>query len=427
MKKAVLLVLALAVLVAAGYYIYQKKQDTGKSNYVTEKAQVGDITSSVSATGKLQPKVFVLVGTEVSGTIRNLYVDYNSEVKKGQVLLKLDPETFKTQVDQARANLDNAKAKLKELEVARDMNRSDVKTSTDQKKATLDKAKADYERSRKLFDKGMVARQDLDAAQETYLVDKSQYEQTLADVAKNDVTDAQIAEAKAAVDQARANYHTAETNLSKSVIRAPMVGVIVDRNVEVGQTVAASFNTPTLFTVGDLSVMQVQISIDEADVGQVAIGQEARFTVDTFPDKVFTGRVSKVYYSPVTVQNVVTYTGIIDVKNPERQLRPGMDANIKIITSQKKGVLLIPSAALRVKLGTGKEKKGVQGGGKTVWVMKAGKPEPVKVKTGVTDFVNTEVLSGLNAGDDVVVDVLAAGEKKSQGQSGAPHGGPMRM
>jgi HlyD family secretion protein len=428
MKKAVLLVLAVAVLAGAGYYIYHKKTGQGKSEYVTEKAQVGDVTSSVSATGKLNPKVTVLVGTEVSGTVRRISVDYNSVVKKGQVLLALDQEIFRTQVDQARASLRNAESKHRELVAGREMNRSDVKTSIDQKKAALDKAEADYQRSQELFDRGMIARQDLDSAREAYLVSKSQSEQSLANTAKNNVTDAQIAEAKAMVDQARANLRTADTNLSKTVITAPMDGVVVDRNIEVGQTVAASFNTPTLLTIGELKMMQVEVSIDEADVGQVAVGQKARFTVDAFPDKVFMGKVSKIYYAPVTVQNVVTYTGIIDVENPEILLRPGMTANVKIITSQKKGVLLVPSAALRVKMGNAKKTKpAAGGGGRTVWVMKAGKPEPVKVTTGVTDFVNTEITSGLSAGDDVVVDVLGAGEKKNQGQGGAPRGGPMRM
>ena len=357
MKKIIIIAVVLAALAAVAGYLYTGKKALDPKDYVVEKAHVGDITSSVSATGKLQAKVTVLVGTEVSGTIRQIMVDYNYPVRKGQVLLKLDQELFRAQVDQARANLMNAQAKLREMESGRGMTRSGVLTSIDQKKATLDKANADFNRNRQLLKKGYIAQQDFDAMQEAYLVAKSQYEQAKAETDKNDVTDAQIAEARAAVKQAQASLQTSETNLSKTVIKSPMDGVVIDRTVEVGQTVAASFSTPNLLTIGDLSVMQVAISIDEADVGQAKVGQKATFTVDAFPNRVFEGTLSQIYYAPVTVQNVVTYTGIVEVNNENGLLRPGMTANVKIITGQKKGVLVIPMSALRVKLGSGKEGK----------------------------------------------------------------------
>ncbi len=420
-KKIVIIIAVIAACLLVFGLIYKKKKTFNPKDYAVAKAHIGDVTASVSATGKLQAKTTVLVGTEVSGTIRKITVDYNSPVKKGEVLLKLDQELFRAQVDQARANLENAQAKLNEMESNRGMTKSGVQTSIDQAKATLDKTKADYRRDRILIKTGSVARSDLDTAREAYLNARSQYANAKANTDKNLVLDAQIAEAKAAVSQARASLETAETNLSKTVIISPMNGVVIDKQVEVGQTVAASFSTPNLLTIGDLSVMQVAISIDEADVGQAKVGQKVRFTVDAFPEHVFRGILSQIYYSPVTVSNVVTYTGIVEVKNKGGLLRPGMTANIKIITGQKKRVLLIPSSALRVRLPgeakTKKEKGGERGDWHTVWVMQKDGPHPVRVKTGLTDLVNTEITSGLKAGEPVITDYFGKGEAAR-----GPHG-----
>jgi HlyD family secretion protein len=427
MKRIIEIAVVMAVVAAVVGFLYTRKKAFDPKDYVVENARIGDITSSVSATGKLQAKVTVLVGTEVSGTIRQIMVDYNYPVKKGEVLLKLDQELFQAQVDQARANLMNAQAKLQEMESNRGMTSSGVVTSIDQAKANLAKAEADYKRDQILIKTGSTSQQELDTTRQTYTVDKSLYEQALAEKDKNAVLDAQIAGARASVGQARASLQTAETNLSKTVITSPMDGVVIDKAVEVGQTVAASFSTPNLLTIGDLSVMQVAVSIDEADVGQTKVGQKASFTVDAFPDHVFEGTLSQIYYSPVTVQNVVTYTGIVEVRNEKGLLRPGMTANVKIITGQKKNVLLIPSSALRVKLGSGKEGKAVKGlghGGQTVWVMQKGGPKPVQVNTGLTDFTNVEVISGLKEGDPVVTDYLGA--KSKPGVGSGPHG-YMRM
>ena len=429
MKKVLILVAALLVLAGGGFYIYKKKASSEEGKYITQPVKRGDIVSSVSATGKLQAKVSVLVGTEVSGTIRQILVDYNYPVKKGQVLVKLDQELFTAQADQARANLMSAQARLREMEAGRGMQRSGVKTTIDEKKANMDKTEADLKRNQTLFDKGMISRADLDASRQAYLVSKAQYEQASAETDKNEVTDAQIAEARAAVKQAQASLRTSETNLSKTVIRSPMDGVVIDRTVEVGQTVAASFSTPNLLTIGDLAIMQVEVSIDEADVGQAKVGQKAHFTVDAFPDRVFEGTLAKIYYAPVTVQNVVTYTGIVEVANKDGSLRPGMTANVKIITSEKKDVLLIPNSALRVKIDkTANERKSkVAPGMKKVWVLKDKKPQEVKVKLGVTDFTNTEVISGIAEGDDVIVDTVGKPADGTGGTGGSRRGGMMRM
>jgi HlyD family secretion protein len=426
-KYAIMLIVVLAI--AAGTYFAFGSSGKDKGKYVTEAAATGDITASISATGKLNPKVSVLVGTEVSGTIREIMVDYNSPVKKGQVLVKLDQDIFRTQVDQARAKAASAKAHVDELVAGRDMMKSGVRTDIDQKKANFDKASADFKRREQLFSKGMISREELDASQEVFLVAQSAYAQSKADSAKNEVTDAQINSAKADYNQARASLQSSETNLSKTVIKAPMDGVVIDKPIEVGQTVAASFNTPNLLQIGDLGVMQVEISIDEADVGQTKVGQKAQFTVDAFPQKVFEGTLSKIYNAPVTVQNVVTYTGIVEVKNPGGLLRPGMTANVKVITSEKEGVLSIPNAALRVKVGDGvKKTKKKTRGTKMVWVLRDGKPASADIVTGVTDLVNTEVISGLKPGDKVLVESpetdKTAAKAKSAGGGG--HGGPMR-
>jgi len=405
MKKVIAGLVVLALAAAGGYYLYSKRTGSENAGIVTEQVRRGDITSSVSATGRLTAKVSVLVGTEVSGTIRELAVDYNSAVKKGQVLIRLDQELFRAQVEQAKARVASAEASLAQLESTRDMNRSEVKTNIEQTEATARKASADAERNKLLFDKGVISRSDLDSILKDEAVAMAQYNQALAARGKYASIDAQIDAAKAAVNEARAGLNTAETNLGKSVIRAPMDGVVIAKNVEVGQTVAASFNTPTLLEIGDLSVMEVDVSIDEADVGRTAVGQDVEFTVDAFPEKVFKARLVEIHYAPVEVQNVITYDGIVDVDNPEGLLRPGMTANVNIITSRKKDVLMIPSAALRVRMGA-QEKPGKppEPGMRLVWVVRGEKPVPVYIKTGVTDFTNTEVLSGLKEGDLVVVE-----------------------
>lgn len=423
MKKPVIWVALLAALAVAGYVTYTKNNAASETSYVMEAVGRGDITAQVSATGRLDPKVSVLVGSEVSGTIRQIYVDNNSVVKKGQVLVRLDQDVIKGQVEQVRARVASAQAQLKQTESGREMNRSQVKTNIDQTKSAAQKASADLERSKLLFGRGMIARAELDAAMDAEAVAMAKYNQSLANKGNYDVIDAQIEAARSVVREAKAALATAETNLSKTVITSPMDGIVISRNVEVGQTVAASFSTPELLNIGDLSVMEVDVSIDEADVGRVKVGQSAKFTVDAFPGREFAGKVSEIYYAPVVVQNVVTYSGIVEVENPDRVLRPGMTANVEVVTSQKKGVTVVPNAALRVRLDI-PEAKDVRppAGKRTVWVMKGKKPAPAFIETGITDYVNTEVISGLNVGDEVIVDALGAGEKPSTTQGRRPGG-----
>lgn len=424
MKKAGIWLAVIAALAVIGYFAYTNSSGGETEEYVTEAVTKGSLSSFVSATGKVNPKVSVLVGSEVSGTIRQIYVDNNSVVKKGQVLVRLDQETFTAQLEQAEAKLASAEAHVKELDSSREQKRASVKNTIDEKESLAQKAAADAERQKLLYKRGAISRQDMDNALSAETVALAQYRQSLADKANYDVIDAQIEVARASAREARAGVTSAKTNLSKTVITAPMDGVVINRNVEVGQTVAASFSTPELMDIGDLGVMEVEVSIDEADVGRAMVGQDAKFTVDAFPGKEFRGKLSEVYYAPVEVQNVVTYSGIVEVENPERTLRPGMTANVEIITAERKDALLIPNAALRVKLDLPEARDlNPPPGKRVVFVLKDGKPTPAFIETGVTDFVHTEVVSGLYEGDQVVVESIGEGEEsKRQETTRRPRG-----
>jgi len=356
--------------------IGDKKTEEGFS---TAKVTKGDIVQTVSATGTVNPVAMVLVGTQVSGTIKHIYVDFNSPVKKGQVIAEIDPSLFEAQVEQARANVLVAKANLKKAE------------------ATLADAAKNLERTKTLFAKDLIARSELDTAETNY--------QTAL---------AQVGAAKAQLAQAEAALKSAETNLRYTKIVSPVDGVVISRNVDVGQTVAASFQTPTLFTIArDLTKMQINTNVAEADIGKIAVGQTVNFTVDAYPDEVFHGQVSQIRLAPTNIQNVVTYDVVILVDNPELKLKPGMTANVSIITAERRGVLRVPNSALRIsleRLGGGAESK-PEGPG--VWVLEKGKPRFVKVTLGVSDGNYTEVVSGLAEGQEVIIDTKTKAQQKS--------------
>jgi len=325
--------------------------------YQTAPLRYADITETVSANGTLNPVTVVNVGTQVSGTVQAINVDFNSRVKAGEVLLRLDPTLFKAQVAQSRAAVQSAEA-------------------------NLFLAQANESRGRTMQKDGYVTKADLDQL-----------------VAARKAAAAQLAVAKAQLQHD-------EANLSYTVIRSPIDGVIINRVVDVGQTVAASFQTPTLFQIGqNLKKMQIDATVDEADIGQIKTGERARFTVDAFPDKRFMGAVTQVRLNPTTVQNVVTYDVVIQVDNPEEKLLPGMTAYVDIVVKEHKHVLVVPNAALRVSLGPGAPKPQAQGAGQgVIYVLEEGKPRAVTVRTGISDSRNTEVAAGgLKAGDEVVV------------------------
>jgi len=396
----------------------------GKQNeqYKTEKASRGDVTMSVTATGTLSAVTTVQVGSQVSGVISRLYADFNSHVKKGQLLAELDPTPFQQTVDQRLA----------------DVTKSQVEAAN---------ARITYDRQKRLTAAGLAAQADLDAA-------KTAYEGAQAQVA-----------------QSRAALSSAQTNLHYTKIVSPIDGVVVDRAYDVGQTVAASFQAPTLFQIAqDLTKMQVQADVDQSDIGRIQVGQFSRFTVDSYPDETFRGRISQIRLNATVSQNVVTYPVIIEVPNPDEKLRPKMTANVTISVARVQNVLRIPNGALRFRpegvkepapatasggqsaasnapdqnrgmaqlaqrggpgaagaaggLGRGWRRGGGQQEKKqqTVYILDANKkPQPVQIRTGITDGRYTEVVDGnLKEGQDVITGLATT---KVEATSGSPFGG----
>ncbi|MGQ9744559.1 MAG: efflux RND transporter periplasmic adaptor subunit [Dissulfurimicrobium sp.] len=376
MKK---IAVAIAIIIALGlswFFFIRGGKDVPKFKTVAVKK--GDIKASVTATGTVNAVKTVDVGTQVSGTIKYIYADFNTIVKKDALLAQIDPTLFEAQVQKARANLNAGKANLEKA------------------RAIMVDAKRTLERNQELFSKDLIARSDLDTAETNYETAK-----------------AQMRSYEAQIDQLKADLRYAETNLQYTRILSPVNGVVVSRKVNVGQTVAASFQTPTLFTIAeDLTKMQIDTNIDEADIGKIAVGQDAEFTVDAYPGLLFKGKVSEVRIAPTTIQNVVTYDVVVRVDNPELKLKPGMTANVSVITESKRGVLLVQNAALRFKPADISGWETVKGQG--VWVLdEKDQPKRVAITTGITDGTNTEIVSGrLKEGDRVIVDTL----DKSKGQ-----------
>jgi HlyD family secretion protein len=418
------------------------KFETKKApQYYTEKVQKGDIQNVVQATGTINAVTTVQVGSQVSGTIRTLYADFNSHVKKGQVIAQIDPSLFKGALLQAQANLANAQANL-----------TAAKANLDKAQAAAVQAKLDFNRYTTLAAEGVVPTQQLDTARAT-----SQSADAAVGAAK-----AQVTQAAAQVQQSSAAVKVAQTNLDYTTIRSPIDGTVVARSVDVGQTVAASLQAPTLFTIAqDLTKMQVYVSTDESDVGSISTGQEVRFTVDAFPKNSFKGKVSAVRLNATTVQNVVTYTTVVDFANPEMKLFPGMTAYVTIPVAQATDVVKVPNGALRFtpdltaqqisdlyqKAGIAasagaRGRKAAQGtqqasaqqtaGQATtaiVWKLNADKSlEPVQIKLGITDHTTTEVAQvvkgSLNPQDLVITG--AASNKGASAASAAPGMGGAR-
>jgi HlyD family secretion protein len=379
----------------------------------------GDVVASVSATGTLEPVTTVQVGTQVSGTIKALHADFNSEVRRGEVVAELEPSLFQTQVDQAQATLVRLEA---------DADRASVEVEDTQGK---------LRRAQELSDQKLIARTDLETAQ-----------------AAARQAEASAKSAAAQITQARAALNQSEVTLGHTVIRAPIDGIVISRSVDVGQTVAASMQAPTLFVIAqDLTRMQVSASIDEADIGHIVAGQGVSFRVDAYPNETFSGTVSQVRLEPKTEQNVVSYTTIISVPNPGLKLKPGMTANVTVRIATDAGVLRVPNAALRFRppaelvalsgsnpseaagrrtagagpraANTGEPHAANAGGSNgpafgRVWVMRDGAVQEVRVRTGVTDGVQTAVREGdLREGDRVITAVadLAASATPAAGAS----------
>ena len=401
-KKLFVLLILVTVLAVGGFFLFRHKGNNVQ--FKTEKVTRGYLRAAVTATGTVSAVTTVLVGTQVSGTIKELFVDFNSPVKKGQLLAQIDPAIPEANVAQARANLMAAEAGVEKAAAA-----------------LLD-AKRIYERNQSLFARNYIARSDLDTSE------------TNAQAAV-----AQVSVAKAQVQQNKAALQQAETTLFYTRILSPVDGTVISRNVDIGQTVAASFQTPTLFSIAqDLTRMQIDTNVDEADIGKVRVGQAVQFTVDAYPDAMFPGKVSEIRNAPTTVQNVVTYDVVIKVANPEGKLKPGMTANVSIITAEEQAALKIPNAALRFKLTSPEAPSGSgRGGGaapnrptppagavtgqggsgpriQAVWVLDARTPRSVPLTAGISDGNYTAILTGdIKEGDAVIVEALGSAKKEA--------------
>lgn len=396
-KKLIIWGVIVAVVIILLVALFALK--SGKSHDMmlnTEPAKLDSIEVTVTATGEIQPVYKVDVGTQVSGKVEKLYVDFNSEVKKGDLLAELDRSTLSEQVQQSEAQVSNAQSNL-----------------------TL--AQRTYDRTKSLFDNKAATQEALDAAEDELIRAKNQL-----------VT-------------AKSNYQKAKVDLGYAMIYSPISGVVLNKAVEEGQTVASSFNTPTLFTIANnLTEMQVEANVDEADIGQVKVGQPVTFTVDAFPEDVFTGTVKQVRLEPTVTSNVVTYTVIIDAPNPEEKLFPGMTASVSIIVNKEVGVS-VPMEALyftpdmsmmEVMKKKGMEFKGLYANqeeltqslrdveSKTVWVKHQNIVEQKKVKTGLNDGAKALIEEGVREGEEVVVSIT---EMKMPGKTQKEGNNPFMM
>lgn len=407
MKRRKQNTLAFTVIIIPLVFFAASSCHKGNNSYSFETAIVkkGSIINTITATGTVQADTTVLIGTQVSGVIKKIYVDFNSVVRKGQLLAELDKTPLETQVQQAQASLDDSKSEV-EFQVA------------------------SYERFKALLDKKLVAQADYDQV-------KYSYNKALANLKTS-----------------QAGFDKARVNLNYASIYSPIVGVVLNRAVDQGQTVAASFNTPTLFTIAnDLTRMQVQANVDEADIGQIRMGQPVDFTVDAYPNEIFKGNVRQIRLQPIVTSNVVTYTVIVNAPNPEKKLMPGMTANITVLVQEVDSVLVVPGKALRFtpdnayltkymesnpagmnkgstgadtshrnerqkstgaadQVNTDQFQSGSRSGKKpvVVWVKTGDLIHRTHIATGVADGTNTEIKSGLKEGDEVILSMSLAGK-----------------
>lgn len=353
-------VVGIVILIAVVSWLWPDSKKKEEVSFVTEKVAPANIQNSITATGSIEPVTEVTVGTQVSGIISKIYVDYNSEVKKGQVIAELDKTNLISTLNTAKANLNNAES-------------------------TLNYQTANYKRYKELYDKGLVSADEYENALLTYK------------------------QAKEQVTSAKESVQTAQTNLGYATITAPIDGVILSKAVEEGQTVAASYNTPELFTVAkDLKDMQVVADVDEADIGNVTEGARVIFTVDAFPNDTFSGTVTQVRQEATETDNVVTYEVVISARNDDLKLKPGLTANVTIYTTEMQGVLSVSNKALRftpVKETVGNKKIVDCNGTSKVWTLEGDKLVAHAVKIGMTDGTHTQIISGIKEGQTIITEL----------------------
>ncbi|SHE89293.1 HlyD family secretion protein [Fodinibius roseus] len=366
-KKMVYGLIVIAILLGISWG-WNQFTETAPTTFVTEKVASGDITVIVSATGDLQAVHTVEIGSEISGLVKSVYVDYNDQVSAGELLAELDTDQLEAEVTQAQASLQASEASLRQALAA-----------LEEQQAKTDRAE-------------ILARQDLISLQEVEMAQAS-----LATAESN------VAAVRAEITAGRATLNMAETRLEKAFIRSPIDGIVLIRTIKSGQAVAASFQTPVLFTLAeDLRRMELHVDVDEADIGQVKEGQEANFKVDAYPDMTFSAVITKVYYAPRIEAGVVTYEAILSVDNSGMLLWPGMTASTDIVINEARDVTRVPNSALRF-IPPGFEKN--QGEDTSVWILENGEPVVVPVKTGIADDRHTEIVSGVESGTEVLVNI----------------------
>lgn len=407
MKRIGIMLGVVAIGLAIGGYVLFNGERKEPVRYRTAEIERGSVMSVVSAIGTINPVVSVQVGTQVSGMVKSLHADFNTRVKAGDTVAIIDPEPFRARREQAASNLEMARS------------------SVARARADLAQRKRELDRVQSLVEQQFVAQNDVDVALTNY-----------------ESAEAQLRVVEAQVRQAEAALHVADLELKHTVIRSPVDGIVVARNVEVGQTVAASFATPNLFLIAlDLTRMQVDTNVSESDIGGMTEGKEATFTVDAYPGVQFAGTIRQVRLAPINVQNVVTYNVVVAVDNPDLKLKPGMTANVSIVVAQRDQILKVPNAALRfmppqsergeshARAGTGDKPETRTDGGRPgaiaadssgssrkIWKLgTTGEPEPLAVQTGISDGLWTEVLAGpIAEHDKVIVGVEAArGERRT--------------
>ena len=372
-------IVIIAVLTTGTIAVTNSKQ----VKYKTKPIERCTITEVVEASGTINPVNTVSVGSTVSGLIKEIYVDYNDVVKKGQILAQIDPANFEATVQQNQAQINNARANLANLQAI---------ANYDQKQ---------YVRYKNLYSKNFVAKSELDEKLSTYQSDL-----------------AQINAAKAQISQYQATLKTALTNLGYTKIIAPVDGTVISREIDLGSPVAASFQAPELFTIAqDLTKMQIEVSVSEADIGRVEEGQDVTYTLDGYPDSTFTGKVTQVRLSPTTESNVVTYTVIVDVNNEDLKLKPGMTANVSIITDKSENVLCVPNMALKFTPDINGPKYKNQG----IWILEKGKPKRVEIETGAYNDSSTEIISDkIQEGTDVIISIKSKKSKQNNRRNPVP-------
>jgi len=383
--------LVIMLLVIMAVKIAKNKESTPK--FRTEKVTRGDIITTVTATGAINPVTTVQVGTQVSGTIKQLFVDFNSTVRKGQLIAQIDPTSLEAQAEQQRAGLASARANVTKAQ------------------ASLLDTDRTYKRDQELFSRNLIARSELDLAETNHQ----------ANLASVDAV-------KAQVTQAQASLKSVETTLGYARIVSPVDGIVISRNVDVGQTVAASFSTPTLFTIAqDLTKMQIDASVAEADIGSIKNDQPVEFTADAYPEDIFHGAVWQIRNAAITVSNVVTYDVVIRMDNKDLKLKPGMTANISFIISTRKDVLRVPDTALAFTPSDAKSNGQSKDRGVGVWILQDGKPKRIEMIAGESNGTFTEITSGQLQEGNLVITGYLVPPKNSSGNNSGQQQRPPRM